>query len=84
VRYPSGHELEPLGMAETVLRQAAELSGGQFYREEDLHRLAEQVQGRSVAFTRRQEVLPWNPLVFVLLVGLVTAEWVLRKFSNLS
>lgn len=84
VRYPSGHEMEALGMAEAALRQAAEISGGKFYREEDLHRLAEQVEGRSASFTRRQEVLLWSPLTLLLLVGLVAAEWILRKFSNLS
>jgi uncharacterized membrane protein len=84
VRYPSGHEMEPLGMAEEALRQAAQISGGKFYREEDLHRLAEQLEGKNAAFTRRQEVLLWSPLSLILLVCIVTAEWVLRKFSNLS
>ena len=26
----------------------------------------------------------WNPLALLALVGLLTAEWVLRKFANLS
>jgi hypothetical protein len=84
VSLPPQHELEPGGMAEDALRAAATLSGGRFYREEDLHRLPEQVTPQKAAFTRRQEVLLWNPLVLVLFVGLVTTEWVIRKFSNLS
>jgi hypothetical protein len=71
-------------MAEDILREAARLSGGKFYREEDLHGLAEQIEPRKAAFTQRQEVLLWNPLAFLVFVGLVSAEWVLRKFSNLS
>ena len=84
VALPSQHELEPVGMAEDALREAARTSGGRFYREEDLHRLAGDIEPRQAVFTQRQEVLLWNPLALVLFVGLVTAEWTLRKFSNLS
>jgi hypothetical protein len=84
VNLPPQHELETSGMAEDILREAARLSGGKFYREEDLRGLAEQIEPRKAAFTQRQEVLLWNPLAFLVFVGLVSAEWVLRKFSNLS
>ena len=84
VGLPPQHELEPVGMAEDALREAARSSAGRFYREEDLHRLADDIEPRKAAFTQRQEVLLWNPLALVLFVGLVTAEWTLRKFSNLS
>ncbi|HEV3259718.1 MAG TPA: hypothetical protein VG013_22815 [Gemmataceae bacterium] len=84
VALPPQHELEPVGMAEDALREAARASGGRFYREEDLHRLADDIEPRKVAFTQRQEVLLWNPLALALFVCLVTAEWTLRKFSNLS
>jgi hypothetical protein len=46
--------------------------------------MPEQIEPRQSAFTVRQEVLLWNPLALLLFVGLVTTEWVLRKFSNLS
>ncbi|MCI0639646.1 MAG: VWA domain-containing protein [Gemmataceae bacterium] len=84
VELPPGHELEETGLAEKALRDMAEQSGGVFYREEDLHRLAENVQPQSEAFTRRQEVLLWNPLALWLFLALITAEWLVRKFSNLS
>jgi hypothetical protein len=84
VELPPRHELERAGLDEEALRRAAGLSGGRFYREEDLHRLAESVEPKKTAFVLRQEVLLWNPLALVLFVLLVTAEWVLRKFSNLS
>ena len=42
------------------------------------------VEQRKVEFHVRQEVVLWNPLAMVLFIGLITAEWVIRKFSNLS
>jgi uncharacterized membrane protein len=84
VRPPVGHELETAGMAEESLREAATLSDGRFYREENLYQLAGYIEPRPATFMRRQEVLLWNPLALFLLVGLVTGEWILRKFANLS
>lgn len=84
VEAPPRHELEESGLAETALRSLAELSGGRFYREEDLHDLPNQVREQKVTFTRRQEVVLWNPLAMLIFVMLITAEWLLRKFSNLS
>jgi hypothetical protein len=80
---PPQYELEPGGMAEKALREAARLSGGRFYREEDLCGLPDHVEPRLAEFTFRAERLLWNPLAMILFVGLVTAEWVLRKLSNL-
>ena len=41
------HELEVTGLAEDELREAARLTGGRFYREEDLPQLAESITPRS-------------------------------------
>lgn len=84
VEQPPGHETEIAGMAEEALRSAAETSGGRFYREEDLSHLAADISPRALPFVQRQEILLWSPLTMLLFVGLITAEWVLRKFSNLS
>src|SRR5262249_35153941 len=84
VNLPPRHELEEAGMAEEALREAARLSGGGFYQEEGLYRLAAAVRPRTEPFTLRQEILLWNWLALLLFVVLITAEWVLRKFSNLS
>jgi hypothetical protein len=84
VERPPGHELEPLGMAESALREAARISGGRFYREEDLHALPGAIEARKTAYVQRREVLLWNPLVLLVFVGLITTEWVIRKFSYLS
>jgi hypothetical protein len=84
VKLPPHHELAEGGMNETALREAARLSGGKFYREEDLHHLASDIKPQTATISQRREILLWNPLTLLLFVGLVTAEWVLRKFSNLS
>ncbi|MCI0684944.1 MAG: hypothetical protein L0Y71_22845 [Gemmataceae bacterium] len=84
VELPPRHELAESGLAERALRDLAEASGGRFYREEELAQLARSIQTRQVGFTRRQEILLWNPLAFLIFLALITAEWVVRKFSNLS
>jgi hypothetical protein len=84
VTLPAGHELEPAGLNEQQLRKLAADTGGAFYREEDLHRMAQNVTPKYAPFTVRQEVLMWGPAAWVLFVGLVTAEWIGRKLANLS
>ncbi|MCS6851655.1 MAG: hypothetical protein NZ700_10870 [Gemmataceae bacterium] len=84
VDWPPRHEREIAGLAEAELRQAARLSGGRFYREEDLATLPDMVEPRSAPFTIRREVLLWNPLAYVVFVLLVAGEWLLRKFSDLA
>jgi hypothetical protein len=84
VELPPRHELEESGLAEKPLRDMALVSGGRFYREEDLYRLPDNIELRKAQFTRRQEVLLWGPLTMMLFVGLISAEWLVRKFSNLS
>ena len=83
VEVPPGHELDDAGMAEKALRDLAETCGGRFYREEDLYRLPDDVAPRSVAYHDRQDVMLY-PLGLALFVLLITGEWLLRKFSNLS
>jgi hypothetical protein len=84
VTLPPQHELAVRGLAKEALEDAAAASGGTFYREEDLGKLVENIEPQAAAFAVRQPVMPLNPLMFLLFVGLITAEWVVRKFSNLS
>jgi uncharacterized membrane protein len=84
VGYPPHHELAVAGLADGPLREAARLSGGQFYREESLHKLAGNLVPQAAPFAVRQEIVLWNGLAFWLFVLVITAEWVFRKFSHLS
>ena len=84
VSLPPDHELAPGGMAEDDLRKLAEGSGGKFYREEDLSELPKNVQPKSTPYTSRDEILLWNVWGLLWVLGLLTAEWFLRKFNSLS
>jgi hypothetical protein len=84
VTLPPHHEVAVGGMEEGALREAAQLSGGKYYREEELHQLAADIQPRSARVAQRQEVLLWSPFTLLLFVALVTAEWVARRYANLS
>jgi hypothetical protein len=84
VSLPPDHELAPGGLAEADMRKLAEETGGKFYHEEDLHTLPAEVKPQFSPYSRREETLLWNRWAMVVLVGLLTLEWVLRKFNSLS
>ena len=83
VQLPPQHELEEEGMAESALREAATISGGRFYREEDLRYLPAAIQPRTTAYAWRDSI-ELSPVLMLLFVLVITAEWVLRKFADLS
>ena len=78
------NELAPGGMDEPAMRKLAESSGGQFYREEDLLKLPADVKPRTTPFSTRSEFVLWNWWAMALIVGLLTVEWIVRKFCGLS
>jgi hypothetical protein len=84
VTLPPEHEQAPGGMAEADMRKLAEATGGKFYREENLHELPDDVRSQLAPYTRRTETILWNGWAMALLIGLLTLEWVLRKFNSLS
>ena len=60
-------------------------AGGRFFREENLHELAESISVKKVTVDSRREVELWaTPLYFILIMLVVTIEWVVRKFSHLK
>jgi hypothetical protein len=78
-------ELGDTAMNEPLLTQIAKASGGAFFREEDLHRLPEMLNARTEKVRSPLEVELWSsPLVFLLLIGVVTVEWVVRKLCYLK
>jgi hypothetical protein len=76
--------MEEAGLDEDALRSAALAGGGAFYREEDLHKLADQIAEQKARFSLRQERPLGGTSALLAFVLLITAEWLLRKFSNLS
>jgi hypothetical protein len=78
-------EFGETAMNESLLRELAATTGGAFFREEDLHKLPEVIQQKTERVRSPLEVELWaSPLYFLLLIGVVTVEWVLRKMSYLK
>ncbi|MGE3402565.1 MAG: glutamine amidotransferase [Vicinamibacterales bacterium] len=72
-------------MHEAPLQRIAEETGGRFYTPETAQGLAEDVRyaGRGVTSVEEREL--WNmPIILILLVGLVCAEWGYRRAVGLS
>ena len=78
-------ELSETAMQEQTLRQMAQMTGGKFYREEDLHNLPGQVQSEARKVRSPMEVeLGFSPLWFIAMVAVVSAEWIFRKVCQLK
>ena len=84
VNLPPDHELAPGGLDEAAMRKLCEATGGTFFREEDLYKLPQTVKPQSAPYARREEVLLWNRWALFAIIGLLTVEWVLRKYNGLS
>ncbi len=78
-------ELGETAMNEPLLRELASVTGGAFFREEDLHKLPDTISAKTERVRSPLEVELWtSPLYFLLLLGVVTVEWVVRKLSYLK
>jgi uncharacterized membrane protein len=78
-------ELAESAMNETLLRQMAAVSGGAFFREEDLHTLVKQMGGKRERIQNTREIEIWSsPIYFLLMLGILIAEWITRKISQLK
>jgi uncharacterized membrane protein len=72
-------------MHETPLRRIADETGGRYYNTANVAGLAEDVSyaGRGVTSVEEREL--WNmPIILIMLVGLVCAEWGYRRAVGLS
>jgi hypothetical protein len=81
---PPGEEAR-LQMDAADLRQAAKTSEGKFYTIETAGRLADDLpRGRQVRLASLPPTPIWNsPLLAALFVGLIAAEWIIRKRGGL-
>ncbi|MBG88879.1 MAG: hypothetical protein CMO80_18525 [Verrucomicrobiales bacterium] len=78
-------ELGDTAMNESLLREMADLSGGQFFREENLKELPDAIANRTEKVRSAMEVELWSsPLYFLVVLLLVTVEWVMRKLAYLK
>jgi hypothetical protein len=84
VRPPENGELAALHCNEDLLRQLAAASGGEFFREEDLPALQARLEPLNREKVLESDTVLWQSWWWFLpLVGLLTAEWMARKWAGM-
>ena len=79
------YEFGQTAMNEPLLKEMAAVSGGAFFREEDLYRLPGLINKKVETVRSYIEVEIWSsPLMFILFVLLTGGEWALRKKFQLK
>jgi len=72
-------------MRAPLLSRIANETGGGFYRPETVSRLPEDMSYTEGGATVRERRDLWDmPALFLLMVGLVSAEWSYRKYRGLA
>jgi uncharacterized membrane protein len=82
---PGDEEYFDAEMRAPLLRRVAEETGGRFYTEDTMARVADDLKysGRGVTVTEEREL--WDmPAMLLLLVGCVLAEWTYRRARGLA
>jgi hypothetical protein len=78
-------ELGETAMNEALLKQMAAISGGRFFREEDLSELGRELNRKPEALRTARDVELWaSPFYFLLMCMVAAIEWFLRKRWNLK
>lgn len=78
-------EMRQVHLNEPLLRQLAASTGGQYLPLSDYARLPGLVKPRPNALQRISERTLWDhPALFILLLGLLLAEWVLRRTGGMA
>ncbi|HSM04025.1 MAG TPA: glutamine amidotransferase [Longimicrobiales bacterium] len=80
---PSPEEYFDAGRRTPLLQRVAEETGGLFYTRDDVDRLPEDLRftGAGVTVTEAREL--WDmPVIFLLLIGLLGAEWGVRRMRG--
>jgi hypothetical protein len=73
-------ELGETAMNEDLLRQMAAVSGGQFFREEDLGGLLNALNAKPETVQTARDLEVWaSPFYFALMCLMAVTEWILRK-----
>jgi hypothetical protein len=78
-------ELGETAMNEPLLKQIAAVSGGMYFREEDLAGLAKELNRKPETLHTGRDLEIWSsPLYFLLLCAVAATEWILRKRWDLK
>ncbi len=80
----AGAEFERTRMNRTLLVQLAEMTGGKFYLPSETERLADEVDLDEIIVQEARTSTLWDhPAVMMLLVGLLAAEWLVRRYAGM-
>lgn len=80
VRHVAVGEMADLNADEDLLRKIADLSGGEYFREESIAAMSARLASRSQSQVIESETSLWdNWWLFAPIMGLLTVEWILRK-----
>lgn len=78
-------ELGETAMNAPLMEKMADASGGRFFREEDLAELPEILDSETETVKSLVDLDVWSsPLFFIILIGLMGMEWLIRKLSGLK
>lgn len=81
---PSDEEYFDAGRRTNLLSRLAEDTGGRFYTVDNVNQLAEDLRFTGAGVTMTEERDLWDmPLLFLMLVGLVGAEWGFRRMRGM-
>jgi hypothetical protein len=80
----SNLELANGGTNPEQLRSIAALTGGVYYDVSDCEKLTEKIERRERRITKVERTEFWNsPILFLVFLGTVTGEWILRRRNHL-
>lgn len=72
-------------LQEPLLKRLAELSGGKYYHEQEAERLADEISVRPSSYSKMVEYDLWDmPLLFLLVIIILSVEWYVRRSRGLS
>ena len=78
-------EFGDTAMNEQLLKDISQTTSGQFFREENIHQLPDAIRLKNERVGWRVELDLWSTkLFFLLMLSVVTVEWILRKSAQLK
>jgi uncharacterized membrane protein len=82
---PSSREAFEPGMKRPLLERIARETGGRFYTESTVSRLPRELSVRGGGITTVERLDVWDaPLFLILLLGLLSGEWLLRRRDGMA
>jgi hypothetical protein len=81
----STEEFHNAAMNTELLKLLSSQTGGRYYSPQNTRTLSEDISYVDTGSSRLEEKDLWDmPFLFVLLVGLISAEWIIRKRKGLA